>query len=120
MANEYTDFWLKLLEFGDTEEKRRKNWNIYCNEQYRGFCRQFVVLEAFKSIQKSMDLNRSYRNEMESFNELANTYGGHPQMPEGAAASSQSLMDFSGRTFEDDISFAGPAIDQGRLPGDSF
>ena len=107
MANKHTDFWMELLKFGDTEEERRKNWNIYCNERYRGFCRQFAAPEVLKSIRDALNLGGISGEKKDAFNELANTYGGHPQMPDGAAASSQSLMDFSGRTFEDDISFAG-------------
>jgi len=37
MANEHTEFWQKLLRFGDDENERKKNWNLFCIDQLKAF-----------------------------------------------------------------------------------
>ena len=37
MSNKYTEFWIKLLQFGDDEKVRRDNWNLFCIDELKVF-----------------------------------------------------------------------------------
>lgn len=108
MTNEYTEFWLALLEFGDTEEKRRQNWNDYCGWKFSVIYPRLLESGELIEFQQRLRYTSGPGSEGERrFNQLAEEHGGHPPLPSGPSGEIRSFMDFSGMEFPDNVSFAG-------------
>ncbi|MDE0111696.1 MAG: pentapeptide repeat-containing protein [Albidovulum sp.] len=103
MANEHTGFWLALLDFGNGEEERRKNWNAYCYWRFGEFLRQLIAPAELKNIREKIDLPSGFTGDFERcWEQFAADLGGHPQTPK-----LNSFMDFSGTELTDNVSLAG-------------
>lgn len=103
MTHQFTEFWLALLEFGDSEEQRQKNWNDYCCWRFSPILEQLLEPDELARIRTKLDFPSGYSGDFEQrFNEFAAGHGGHAQPP-----TQRSFMDFSGRVLSEDASFAG-------------
>ena len=111
MANEHTDFWLALLEFGENAQERKQNWNTYLSSRMQGTLPSALRL-MFRDMGKPDDLFRrmfpasnSVKNQ--KFELIAKQHGGHPKLPPDLNLVGSATMDFSDHRFEQDVSFAG-------------
>ena len=103
---EHAAFWLALLKFGDDEEERRRNWNIYFKlrvgprlsrsnqDALRKVCARLGLEHHSRTIERDLD---AFRNR---FGEICFP-GGTPD------SSSAPCMDFDRSEFPADVSFAG-------------
>lgn len=112
MANEHTEFWKALLRFGNSEQERRDNWNLFCIHQLKSL----DVL----STSKKEDLQKKYSpvhriardsNQIGRLLELAQERDGPKQLPGRTIVRNfrlpiSSFMDFSDDEVKD-CSFAG-------------
>ena len=110
MANKHTDFWRKLLKFGDTEDERRKYWNHYCYWKCERTILTLLDLDERQNVKKRLafsddpDNTANIRKRLQAF---IQQQGGDPPLPSALSSSHQSFMDFSGTTFDDDAMFGG-------------
>lgn len=107
MANDYTHFWRNLLEFGDTEEHRRRNWNVYCIWRFNIISYPFVATENLKETQEKFNVVGFGGQETSALENFSNISGGPQALPDGSGVALESFMDFSNVEFDDDVSFAG-------------
>ena len=109
MANSYTDFWLALLELGDTEQARRQLWNAYCLLKCRGAISRFLDIEEQQKAISRLGFSDPHKlhllsDEIDKFvDERDSVPIDSPNFLEDASA----FMDFSNIEFDDDVSFAG-------------
>lgn len=107
MANNYTSFWQQLLEFGDTEEHRRRNWNVFCIWRLKVFSSPIVAREYLQETQDKINSASFGVKETNALEKFSNLSGGPQALPDGSGIDLESFMDFSGLEFDDDVSFAG-------------
>ena len=119
MSNEYTEFWIELLQFGDDEKVRRDNWNLFCIDELKVF--DLKIMDESKKqelfqryypphLHKEIELNiiqdinfhAVKSKQIKSLQELADKFGG----PKEISYNTESFMDFSDVQMED-WSFAG-------------
>ena len=110
MANEHTAFWLALLEFGDTAEKRKDHWNGYLASRMPSSLSNslFAVFQHMgvgDLLESTMRLRT--RISESDFDPIVQAHGGHPDLPPNLNFLGPAVMDFSGHRFEQDVSFAG-------------
>ncbi|MDE0303413.1 MAG: hypothetical protein OXI87_00805 [Albidovulum sp.] len=103
------EFWLALLELGDTEEEQRQNWNYYCYWKLALVIAQLVESDERQRIKERVSLpddqmKAGVRRQLQDF---VKQQGGHPTLPSDPSGEIRSFMDFSGREFPEDVSFAG-------------
>ena len=112
MAGEHTEFWLALLELGDNTEDRKRNWNAYLARRtpralmvsIQYMLRAMGEEDMAKWMLVSPDLDSVTQAK---FERLALEHSGHPDLPADPNFVGPAVMDFSGHTFERDVSFAG-------------
>ena len=112
MADEYTGFWLALLDLGDNAEDQKRNWNQYFARWAPSPLKQ--TLKRILSEMGRQDLSESMfgppspdPSERAKFEQLANKHGGHPELPSDPNFVGPAVMDFSKHQFKQSISFAG-------------
>ena len=107
MSNEHSEFWLQLLQFGDTEKDRMRNWNIFCAHHLNVLSYPFVAPEHLSVARERFSIGTVDGNLEESLERLTKNHNGPRSLPPNAGPDLQSFMDFSGINFDDDISFSG-------------
>lgn len=98
-----TDFWLALLKCGDTENKRRENWNTYCWWKLNRFIPDALKPEITERL-SPLHVDSEVQTRL---NKLAEAIGGHPRLPDDPSITREPIMDFTRGRFPDGISFAG-------------
>ncbi len=115
-----TEFWLALLEFGNGEEERRQNWNLYCRLQFSKLLNRYILAEYRDEIWQRIP-GRSYSGEdTDRFDILADRFGGHPQLVHDSSPPDKPFMDFTGEEFPDDVSFSGRGLFWADFSGSVF
>lgn len=108
MANEHTQFWLKLLQFGKNEQERQCNWNLFCIHMLRVNKHQLVHGKGNEILTKLNIGKVIDKRQLDPFRKLAEENGGPLSLPEpGPGPVLESFMDFSDTEISKDISFAG-------------
>ncbi len=108
MANQHTNFWLRLLEFGENEQERIRNWNIFCIKILKinlnsvlKHVNQKEMLTKHNSPSQPYDPAK-----LNPLRQLAKKYVGPLELPTSSVAP-ESFMNFSDTSINEDISFAG-------------
>ena len=106
MADKNTKFWLALLKFGENEEQRKRNWNVYCTWMFKTLFDQLIP-SAYNMHLKNEINNTGFDNEETStLADLVNKFGGHPDLEESIRACTP-FMNFAYEKFDDAVSFSG-------------
>lgn len=111
MANKYTGFWLKLLEFGDSEEERRQLWNAFCYKHCLKLIAQLLDHKERQKVRNRLQLPDDQQAprwaELEAqLTDIADEWVHHLSLPVDPSEDLQ-FMDFSGMEFPENVSFAG-------------
>ena len=114
--NRSAEFWLALLKLGDSEEERRRSWNIYCGWKCGGIIEQLLTPGEREEIGEKLNIPSSVAGGIEGiFDQIAAEHGGHPQ-----PGRLHSYMDLSGKELPKYTSFAGRVLIGANFRGTVF
>lgn len=103
-------FWLELLKFGETDEERRRNWNIYCRSMFVArFGRSGLGHRGLSVFEKLIEPAPSEDDELRLMEFLASIKEKFDAI-DYQIGRSRLGMDFNEREFPDDMSFAGRVL----------
>ena len=102
----HAKFWLALLEFGDNEEQRQRNWNVYCNLKFGPRLGQFDPGNRLEAIWQRLMVEEISRDDGERLARFANGFCDDASLAEDLSFP-RPLMNFKGVEFREDVSFAG-------------
>ncbi len=106
MANEYTKFWKELLRFGNNEDERRKNWNLYLVEVLRVHQLLTESKQQMEFYKKYSPTNPTTDKRLGSLKKFARKFNGPGEQTE-IQIDISSFMDFSDAEIDEELSFAG-------------
>lgn len=113
MANRHTDFWLALLEFGNSAEERKQHWNEYLVKRMPSSLNS-AFFAVFQNMGEEDLLKRMFltptTTEESRFDPIADAHGGHPELPPDLNFVGHAIMDFSDHQFDQDVSFGGRVL----------
>ncbi len=108
LVDERENFWLKLLEYGDTEDECRRNWNVYCDFKFAPIIDRLALGETLDDIRKALSIPPATNETRQFVEELEAELGAHPELP--PVSSIDPFISFRGETFLDDVSFSGRVL----------
>lgn len=110
MADEFTEFWRRLLEHGSDDAEKKLNWNRFCRWRFKRDLKGSVPDEQVDDLWEQLGVfgDVSERDLLASgMQELVGDYKSLKEDKIAEGGSVIALMDFSEEEFPDDISFAG-------------
>ena len=107
MADEHKHFWLKLLDYGETEQERQNNWNIYCVVRLAPTIDRLLVGETLDEFQRRA-LGIGWDTRREFARGLENRLGPCPEIPDNPSVN--PFMNFREVVFSDEVSFSGRVL----------
>ena len=110
MPNEHSDFWIQLLKFGETEEERRRNWNVFCIKVLNVFSYPFIAPDNKENVQEKTDVGIVQSETRVPLQRLANRLNGPSTFPDKIGPDLSSFMDFYDIDFDDNVSFSGRVL----------
>jgi len=128
VANEHTEFWQKLLRFGDDENERRKNWNLFCIDQLKAFSTLNISRSEKEELYQRYDPFHGDRGcsqyrgqQMASLLNLSEKHDGPRRLPDKGKMllDFESFMDFSDDQVQNH-SFAGRILIGANFQGVRF
>ena len=122
MANEHTEFWLALLELGDTEHARRRLWNAYCLLKCLRSISRFLDIEEQQKAKSRLGFSDPYQLNpfRDAIDKFVNERESVPIDSPDLFGDSSAFMDFSDIEFDDDVSFAGRLMIGANFSGAEF
>ena len=104
MSNVRTEFWIALLDWGESHEQRVRLWNGYVGGRLSSDIKNWLESHTEQSSllidPPEGDWPELTAQEQEIIETLAATHGGHPNFD-------SKYMDFSGHTFSDETNLSG-------------
>lgn len=109
-SREQGSFWLALLEFGDNDEERRRNWNVFCRSKFAPQFDHFGLGHRVHNIFEKLIEPAPSQDDDYRLMEFIDRYGDSLSAIDHVANGSIPHMNFNDREFSDDISFAGRTL----------
>ncbi len=103
-------FWLELLELGDSEEERRRNWNVCCAWKISPSRESCIPDEHWNRFLERADVGVISDEKKDLINSLANSFGVHQMRLPRPSITFIPFMDFTGFEFANNMSFSGRVL----------
>ena len=113
MIHRSKEFWLALLGFGDSPEQQRQYWNGYFAKLYRPELYNWLKClgDDRTSLISAWELQNEKERELERFlKDYIRNHDDNLEVQNLNRLDREVIVNFSGHTFEDDISFAGRVL----------
>ena len=109
MANESTNFWLRLLVYFDDEVEQQRIWNDLCRRMINAIPPKLADKETSERLFERLNTSEIYDgSRLQLFSKLEAELGKEHELP--VFPPNESYMDFSGTTFPNDVSFDGRVL----------
>lgn len=103
MESKSKKFWLELLQYGESEEERRRTWNVCCWAMFRQHLDRLTFGSAGK-LQEVLEFT-PFVDTQKILMEVEERIGFLPELPDDPVR--EPAMDFRKEVFQDDVSFSG-------------
>ena len=104
MESTSKNFWLELLRYGETEEDRRRNWNVCCWAMFRQHLDRLTFGNAGE-LQSVLEFNPLGVDTQKLLMEVEERIGYLPELPDDPVR--EPSMNFRSEIFEGGVSFSG-------------
>ena len=116
MESKNKSFWLELRQYGETEEDRRRNWNVFCLAMFRQHLDRLTFGNS-GNVQKALSV-KPFLDTKKVLMEVEERIGYLPELPDDPVL--EPSMDFRKEVFEGDVSFSGRLLIGADFEGAEF